>query len=253
MGNVLLVSCGDDDESFGARDDTFEDEVFIATFTGFGPAQGLQVFRQDGTQSEHFQGLEYFVSTGGVPEVNPPPGRTATNVVSMPRTVTNLAGNPVPASWVFAGAGVHLFSTPLGQFIWFEGTIASGCLFDPYFSLTSVVDFQANARDLRPRRSSRNPVGVVGTWLACDGLIPTGVVDPNGLLVGFGDIPPGNWAHNKANRVWGRLLAIPGVNGLPGDLDDRVLFTGGGQDPNNGGEPSFPSTELFIIPGTGCK
>lgn len=249
MGNALLINCGDDDDPFGVRDTTIPDEVLIATFTGFGPARGLQLFRQEGAQGEHIQGIEYIFNTGAS-EVAPfpPPGRSTANVVSMPRSITNLAGSQVTTSWIFAGAGVHLFTTPGGQGIWFDGTIASGCIFDPFYSLTAILDFQANARDLRPRRTNRNPVGIVGTWLACDGLIPTGD------LVGFGDIPPGSWSHNKANRVWCRLVAIPGVNGLAGDTDDRVLFIGGGRDVGFiGGEPSFPSTELFLIPGTGCK
>ena len=245
MGNAVLVCLGDDNAM-----DTFTtsiDEVFIATFTGFGPAQGFQLFRQEGSFNEHVQGIEAFEALGGEFEQAIPPGRTQTNIVTLPRSIPTLQGSDA-GSWVFAGGGILVYPDLNGIVLYTGGTIAAGCLFDPFYSITAVLDFDSSARDLRPgRRNSGNPVGINGTWLALDGFIPTTTLD------NFGDTPFGNFAVMKGEvRLNGKLISIAGQDGIDDTFDDRVLFTGGGTNfITGGGEPTFPSSEILLVPGTG--
>ncbi len=252
MGNTILICNGDDNEPVGARDTAWaEDEIYVATFTGFGPAQGLQFFKQGDPFFEHNQGVEAFEAEGGLPETGPcltEPclGRSQTNIVALPRRLQTVLGDTM-TTWVFTGGGVHLWIAT-GQIIYFGGTIASGVVFDPFYSLTAIRDFDSSARDLRPgRRASGNPVGVIGTWFAIDGLFPDTTID------GFGDTPLAEFAVMRAGeRAWTRITPIAGEDGIDDTVDDRVLFAGGGSDPfGPGGEPSFPSSEILLMPGTG--
>ena len=107
-----------------------------------------------------------------------------------------------------------------------------------------------SARDLTSTRQDSNPTGVLGTWLALDGGYPS--TD----RIGYGDTTfsytpgtQGKWPHNLAHRNYCRNISVAGEDGIFDTVDDRVLCSGGGQDPfNQGGEPSVPSTELIIIP-----
>ena len=51
-------------------------------------------------------------------------------------------------------------------------------------------------------------------------------------------------------RIYPKLVAIAGEDGIIGTPDDRVLIAGGGLDPIDGGEPSIPSSEIVVIPGS---
>jgi len=129
-----------------------------------------------------------------------------------------------------------------------QDPVTSGALFDPFYRLLPESAFNAqprpSARDLEPSRQDLNPTGVVGTWLALDGKYPS--TD----RIGFADTTfPGNWPRILAQRVYGRNLSVAGEDGIYDTIDDRVLISGGGQDPRDqGGEASQPSAELLIVP-----
>lgn len=255
MGNAILVCNGDDNGAFGGRTTTSPDEVYIATFSGFGPAQGLQLFRQNAPFNEHSQGIEAAINLSGgdlsappTSEVNPLlpiPCRSTTNIVVLPRRLQTISGSTT-SSWIFTGGGAYMVVSPTGgQIVYTDGSVAAGTLFDPFYSITSIVDFDSSSRDLRPgRRNSGNPVGIIGTWLALDGSIP------DNDDVGFADTAIGDFAELRSvNRLWSTLIAIAGQDGIDNTVDDRILFAGGGQSVNGpGGEPVFPSSEVLVMP-----
>jgi len=256
MGNVFLVAQGDDNAT-ACFNTMIQDEVFAATFTGFGPAFGLTMNRisypASATENGHLPGIEATVANGGpeIPMTNFNPGRTMAGMVALPRSVETRPGQFATSTWVYAGSGVHTWCTPAGLATYFDGTVAAGVIFDPLYRLIPAADFtqnpRPNARDLTATRDpTTNPMGIVGTYLALDGKLPT--TD----RIGFGDTlfpPAATWAIVIAHRVWVELIALAGEDGIHDSVDDRVLHVGGGQEPDgSGGEPSAPSSEVLIMP-----
>ncbi len=250
MGNAILITGGHDDDgpnSFRGRNS----EVLVATYSGFGPAQGLQFFNVNDLQTlSQVQGVEF--ELGAMDPLDFQVGRAMTNVVSLPRRLVTAPNVPDIGTWVFALAGVSFGSTgqrtDIGDEITeFEsaGVIRSGCVFDPFYNLRGASILGVSARDLDAERTLNNPLGIVGTWLTLDGEIPT--TD----LLFFASTPASNWARTTAGiRVLPKNIAIPGEDGIIDTPDDRILLSGGGVDPDTvGGEPTAPSTEVFLPPG----
>ncbi len=243
LGNVILVANGDND---GAANwmTNLEDEILVATYTGFGPSQGLQLFRQQSPNGGHIQGIEYAVSNGGVGEfapcVEPAPGRLGTEIMVTARRLET--GYLETAVYNLAGCGIALCPAPT---FFVGGSIAAGVLFDPFYSLEAVLDFETSARDLRIARiDPRNPTGVVGTWLLIDGDLP---VDD---ITNFGTTPPAELPALEVPHVWTQVLGLAGPDGVDNTADDRPLVIGGATSPNFG-DPAIPSAELLIQPGQG--
>jgi hypothetical protein len=261
MGNIILITHGDGDGTCPTT--PLVDEVLIANYTGFGPAQGLQFAAiSDRQTGSHGQGVEYLPPP-------PPPidprgfiGRSGTNPVLFPRRMRGITGQTTEQTWVATAAGVDIFPTPGGcVYNSSSPTMRSGCMFDPYYSLPAVaVGF--SPRDLASQRSDTNPLGVVGCWFTLDGSpnvpelsnfgIPVPGLTPQEFLRGFGDFrTPSRWARNvAATRIFCVNMRVAGEDGVIDTADDRLLLTGGGLDyAQTGGEPSAPSSELLVIPG----
>jgi hypothetical protein len=240
MGNVMLVTHGNTDGTCPVT--PLIDEVLVANYTGFGPAQGLQFFLVEDTQTfSHVQGIEYYAP----PDLDLTVGRCASNPVALPRRMATVPGVQGIETWVFALGGVYIFISPAGCVYAYgdHPTISSGCVFDPFFSLPAVT-LGLSTRDLTSSRSASNPTGVVGTWLSLDGGIPT--TD----LSMFQENVQGLAEANGMNRVFHRNIPVAGVDGILYTSDDRVLLAGGGVDyPGFGGEPTVPSAEIFLPPG----
>ena len=102
MGNLVLLSHGNTD-AFCPQ--TMPGGLLLAaTFTGFGPSQGLQLFAiTEEVFSSHSQGAEY---TGDPP--GSVIGRSATNPVSLPRALRTAGESTHVGTWVVAVAGVHV-------------------------------------------------------------------------------------------------------------------------------------------------
>ncbi|MCZ6793897.1 MAG: hypothetical protein O7J95_09835, partial [Planctomycetota bacterium] len=68
----------------------------------------------------------------------------------------------------------------------------------------------------------------------------------------FSTTPANRWGpHQGERRVFHQLIQLPGVDGIPNTFDDRLLLAGGGKSyPDNGGEPTSPSSEIFLPPGS---
>lgn len=242
MGNVVLVTHGNDD---AAPDCPQFDEVLSATYTGFGPSEGLHLFRvEDPRNGSHAQGGEYLPLERELPAVV---GRCATNPVALPRLMAGELGAPRVQTWVFAVAGVH---TRQGRHYYGDSlpeggspTIRAGCLFDPFFSV-AATQLGLSSRELSMTRTTLHPTGVVGAWLTLDGSIPT--VD----LTAYGSTQASGWARSRAERrVFCRNVQIAGEDGLFNTTDDRILLTGGGTSyPQTGGVPTIPSAEILLPP-----
>jgi hypothetical protein len=86
---------------------------------------------------------------------------------------------------------------------------------------------------------------VIGCWLTFDGQIPTTDIDV------FGTTATNRWARPVAGRrVWYKNIPVAGEDGILNSPDDRILLAGGGQDYGSaGGEPTSPSSEIFLPPG----
>jgi len=255
MGNVVLITHGDADAACPIT--PLVDELLVANYTGFGPAQGLQFAAiSDRQTGSHGQGVEYLPPP-------PPPidprgfiGRSGTNPVAFPRKMQNITGQTTEQTWVATAAGVDIFQVPGGcVYNSSSPTMRSGCMFDPYYSLPALaVGF--SPRDLTSQRSDTNPLGVIGCWFTLDGQIPVPGLEPSEFLNGFGDFrTPSRWARNVApTRIFCHNLRVAGEDGVIDTPDDRLLLTGGGLDyPQVGGEPSAPSAELLVIPGSNDK
>lgn len=251
LGNLVLVTGGNVDAFCPTT--VLQDILLMATFTGFGPAQGLQFFRiTDDTFLSHFQGGEY---------PPPPPlidpranvvARCATNPIPMPRGLLGIGNVDDIQTWVVSTGGVDIFPTPGGcAFNYDSPTMLAGCVFDPFFNLASTL-LGLSPRNLSSQRSQTNPLGIVGHWLTLDGAIPT--VD----LSVFGNTSPNRWGKRVTRqRAWGRNAPVAGQDGIINTPDDRLLLTGGGKDYGDpasvGGEPATPSSELLLLPGSNTK
>ncbi len=258
LGNLILVTHGDNNS--GCWTTPAVDELLSAVYTGFGPAQGLLFNKIPGDNADgedgHVQNVEWETNQQNLEPLPAAPiflrGRSMTNIVALPRTLESRTrpGQNVLSSWIFAGAGVAFTCAPppCTPCAYYDGTIAAGALFDPFYRLIPTADFNLSPipdpRDLEPTRNENiNPTGVIGCWLALDGKLPSHD------RIGFADVQPAIWAHNAVNRVYTALVAVAGEDGIIDTTDDRILFTGGGQDGLDfGGEASVPSCELAIIP-----
>jgi hypothetical protein len=236
MGNLVLIAHGNADQDCPAT--PAADELVSASFTGFGPAGGFQLFIvEDGGTGGHVQGMEHGQAAVA--------GRCATNPVAMVRRLRTRRGTAHEQTWVVAAGGMAI--SPREEECIHDGrsaTLAAGAVFDPHFSLPAALA-GLSPRDLRGSRTSKNPLGVVGTWLTLDGLVPAG------SLEGFGEhTPPARWARITAPaRIFGANLPVAGEDQILRTADDRLLLAGGGDDyALFGGEPAAPSSELLILP-----
>ncbi len=242
MGNAILITHGNSDEICPDSFFNQNDELFICTFTGFGPAQGLQFFNVEDLQTlSQVQGVE--------PPANAFPfdylvGRCQTNPVSLPRHMVTVPDRPDVTTWVFALGGTHIIPAPGCPHYPFE-PISTGCVFDPFFNLRAATILELSPRELRSDRTVNNPLGIIGTWLTLDGNIPT-----TDVISAFGNTALARWAQPRAAwRVYAKNIAIPGADGIINTTDDRILASGGGSDGRFiGGEPAAPSCEVLLPP-----
>ncbi len=245
MGNAILITGGFDGGSNTGTSQAAAntanmtaglDQVLIATYrSGAGPAQGLQFFEVvDSQYMPHSMNTEY-------QGVQPLFSRVANNTVSLPRPYDTSPGVPDRTTWVFSLAGIGTvggYSSP--------GVLA-GHVFDPFFSVRAALSFNMEPTDLSNERHSNplNFLGIVGTWLNIDGALSTSMDD-------FGTKPPSQWPTNRGvQRVFHKSIQLSGVDGVPNTDDDRILLAGGGVDIGYGGDPTIPSSEVLIVPGTG--
>jgi len=248
VGNMAFLTGGNADTACPVT--PFNDLLLVSTYTGFGPAGGIQFFRiVEDLNLSHLEGNEGF---NLIPPIFPV-ARCATDAIPLPRALQTAPSAGNLATWFFTSAGVNIFLTPQGLCVYDYASpnMLAGSVFDPYFSLPAT-DLGQSARDLRTLRTLTNPFGIIGCWLGMDGAIPT--IDRSL----YATTPPARWARRVgASRVWCAFTPVAGEDGIIHSPDDRVLMTGGGTDYgdpiNVGGEPTTPSAELVIMPGSLTK
>ncbi len=248
MGNAVLVTHGNG--GGGCPTTPLLDQIFLATYTpGAGPALGIRFFEsRDDQFLTHIQHMEYVDPLLG-PLRNVQIGRCATNPVALPRIIPPLVrGISASQTWVFSLAGCDIFPTPGGcVYNHSSAAMVAGCVFDPFYNLGVALRNGLPPRDLANARraNSQNFLGVVGAWFTMDSYIDE-------TLASWGSTAPTRWAENKGqNRAYTVCMPLGGVDGRVGSFDDRILLVGGGRDyASQGGEPTSPSAEIFLPPGS---
>ncbi len=256
MANALLVTHGNSDASCPTT--PLGDKIIIADYTpGAGPGGGIRFYE---VVEEQYFSLYQNTEYQGL--IIPPDGqrlgplgggrfmhqRCATNPVSMPRPLQTVLGVPDQSIWVYSLAGVDIFPTPAGCAYNSTSTyMLAGGVFEPFYNLRQALNNGIDPLDLVNERRvhPQNYLGILGFWFTIDGQLSKSLAD-------IGTTPENRWPTNAGrSRVYGICSPIGGVDGVVGTFDDRILLFGGGQAyASDGGEPTSPSTEVFLQPGS---
>ncbi len=192
-----------------------------------------------------------------------PISRVHTQAVRLLRRVVTPRG-AMDLGMIFTGGGGH-FSVAAGAQVevYDASTTASGEYFDPNYTLFNAFLLPPrNPYDLTTMRAywhvkyfvplpapddpgrHPNPAGIDGAWLAVDDLVPGADFDGYRL---FGQAA--GVRSMEKGRAWHTMSVIPGAGGIVGDVDDCVLFAGGGDSVlSYGGLPVIPSAIIFVPP-----
>ncbi len=262
MGNVVLIFGGDNDDAGcpegGAAtggNSTDASELLVATYTGFGPANGVRFSRQSGGDS-FTHGSE--VKAAGLPLCPESYNRSKTAGVLLDMSRSYDGQNFVTSAVICVGGhdatleinGQCTTTTTSLAFLNSPPCAANQVwgyhFFDPFFN----VESQNEPWDWRDNETPLNPLGIRGTWLGFDSAIPSETLD------GYGGPLPEQaivLPHLKAGRLMHTLSRIPGEDGLIGTLDDRVVVIGGTGSyiPTFGDDALSVSCEIFLPPDAG--
>lgn len=262
MGNVVLIFGGDNDNAGcpeGAAatggNSTDASELLVATYTGFGPANGARFFRQTGGDS-FTHGSE--VKTAGLPNCPESYNRSKTAGVLLDMIRTYDGQNFITSAVVCVGGhdatleitGECTTTTTSLAFLNSPPCVANQVwgyhFFDPFFN----VESENEPWNWRGNETTQNPLGIRGTWLGFDSVVPSETVD------GFGGPLPEDTVllpRLKAGRLMHTLSRIPGEDGLIGTLDDRVVAIGGTGSyiPTFGDDALSTSCEIYLPPDAG--
>lgn len=237
MSNVVLLKNGDDDygnAAFNIPTSVAQSELIFATFTGLGPAAGV----------------EFFVSTPPAARQNDELyrlgschfGRTQAPAVLLPTLRSRSDGGSYLGGWALTAGGARMFDG--GGFmdqnlsrVCSDGDIRTVDYFDPFYDPDNVAGL---VNDLTLNRSDLNPTGVTGAYLKSDEAVPrTSLSDYAQSLQLSGTLPEGTVLHTMSQ--------IPGEDGFLNTPDDRVAIIGGGDSwLSTGGEPVAISCSIFV-------
>ena len=257
MGNALLFTHGNAD--VGCPITLLGDKVVIADYTpGAGPANGLQLFEiRDEQFVSLFQNGEYVGHNippqgprimGGGGRLDSVHQRCATNIVTLPRPLATSPGVDDQVTWAFSLMGVDIFPVPGGCVYNSDSPyMLTAGVFDPFFNLRQAVTNGIDPRNLTTQRrvAPENYLGILGYWFTLDGELTANLED-------IGTTPLSRWPQNNGrSRIYPVIAPVAGVDGRIGSFDDRLLIIGGGDSYTaNGGEPTAPSSEIFLPPGS---
>jgi len=258
MANAVYIIGGDSDETCpdgapsvgeGTADHS---ELVIATFTGFGPGNGVrfsvvpQAFLTacfpPVTSSVFGNGHEIALGCCSG-EFNR--SRTGALLMEMSRSYD---GQPFITSVVVAGGGIDVtrrqtcFTTIVG---FCNDEIRGFQFFDPFYDIFHAIDTGEAPWNWTDNGSNVNPLGLRGTTLMYDADIPSETVD--GMYDGTPTV-----SMDQA-RVMHTLTRIPGEDGLINTLDDRIVAIGGTNQywPILGDDALSLSCEIFLPPDAG--
>jgi hypothetical protein len=266
LANAVFVVGGDSDEGCpdgpsteGTADDA---DLIIATFTGFGPANGA---RFTSIPPGIVVGVSSFTHCAetvawGVLNMIPCPtlNRSRTGAVLMDMVRTYDGQNHI-VSVVVSGGGSDQTDTPGGcaqNAVGFCAEELKGFqFFDPFYDIGQIPDLiddpdADGVPDLFPwafesNETVLNPLGLRGCILNYDTTIPSETI------AGFADTPV-TVAMGQA-RLMHTLSRVAGEDGLIGNIDDRVVAIGGTgvYGPLYGAEALSISCEIFLPPDAG--
>ena len=239
MTNLLMVANGDNDDpacptSAGAND------LVVATFTGFGPSDGLTFTVFTGTP-----GLTNNIENILVDPMNCAPwGRSEADWV-MVNTRRTYNGQTITSGVGLSAGGGFDFPTPGGCAETMTGNCNNGLvgvtIYDPFYNFQNDPPW-----DPTPFANPiTHPTGLFGTFINVDTTYADDTLDGYGA----GLDPMISLAQPKCLHT---LSVIPGEDGLLNTVDDRVVSIGGGVSyfPNYGDEPATISCEVILLPGT---
>lgn len=240
MTNLMMIANGDNDDpacptSAGAND------LVVATFTGFGPSDGLTFTVFTGTP-----GLTNNIENILVDPMNCAPwGRSEADWV-MVNTRRTYNGQTITSGVGLSAGGGFDFPPPAGGCV---ETMTGNCnnglvgvtIYDPFYNFQNDPPW-----DPTPFANPiTHPTGLFGSFINVDTTYADDTLDGYGA----GLDPMISLAQPKCLHT---LSVIPGEDGLLNTVDDRVVSIGGGVSyfPNYGDEPATISCEVILLPGT---
>jgi hypothetical protein len=263
MANTVLILGGDTDENCPdgtpgiGEGNADRAELVIATFTGFGPGNGIRfaVMPQEilanpnclagGIASVFAAGSERVLGCCGF-EFNR--SRTGAVLMDMVRTFD---GQTFITSVVACGGGSDQTPVPGGCAVDTiglcpEGEIRGFDFYDPFYDAFHAATTGEAPWDWADNATATNPLGIRGAVLAYDAEIPsedlTGYALDNNPTVSM-----------NQGRAMHTVSRIPGEDGLLGTLDDRIAMIGGSAIywPTFGDDALNISCEIFLPPNAG--
>ncbi len=268
VSNVAIFMNGDQSNAQCA-DSQVQSELVMCTYTGFGPASGIQFFEQEPP-----------LAVNSIESVIADPmncgfiGRTFTDS-EMAVTIRVYDGVQHVTNWAITGGGLGVITPPTGCFQTLFGVCGAQVVrgfeyFDPFWDhldqgdldgdgvngeflafLDLAIDDIPPPWDTTRNRSLLNPTGITGSWLQSDNLVPdnqpldplyfpTGVEGYADELVLSGLL--------RRERMGHTLTKVPGEDGVRNTPDDRLLVVGGGSSYYGtwGDEPVSVGSELYL-------
>ncbi len=262
VANVALF-IGGDNSGANCAFSNVQSEVIVCTFSGFGPAAGIQFFEENAPMAVN--SLESVVAD---PMNCTVIGRTYSDT-EMAVTVRTYDGVQHVTNWAVTGGGIGVVPTPTGCY---QSLIGAGLpcqaevvrgfeYYDPFWDPLDrgdldgdgvieefLVNLDLPPEDIPPpwsqsrNRTPLNPTGITGTWLQSDSLVPDNQEDS-----GYGDelLLTGLL---RRERMGHTLNKVPGEDGVLHTPDDRLLVVGGGVEFYGtwGGEPVSVGSEIYL-------
>ena len=238
LSNILLMSCGDDDNPACPGGGVIGSELLIATFSGFGPSNGVSF-----NLIALFPLINSFELITFDPMNCAPFARSEADLVPvMTRRTYN--GVITETTVGITAGGSYMLQTPTGCVEITQGLCANEIqgvtIFDRFYQgeLDPPWDQSSQINPLT------HPTGVVGSFLNIDGETADDTLD------GFAE---GSFLIELAQgKMLHTLNVVPGEDGVMNTVDDRVVAIGGGLSyfPNYGDEPANISCEVILLPGT---
>jgi len=269
VSNAVLLLGGDSDyfscpegSVAGGGLSTDNSDLIVATYSGFGPANGAQFVRVDTAPQDNW-------TIDAAAFCWPPPilinfNRSYADYVML--DMRRVADNQLYNGSVIVAAGGQdqSFAMPCAA------QIDNSCMnliegftfFDPFFhpgifqdDLDGDGEPEVFPWQFEDFGTNLNPLGLAGCWLIYDEDIPTGQD-----LTGFLDPDPnvtGETVSLNQARVYHTMTRIPGEDGLLGTLDDRIAVIGGTNEYWPGGtglgdDALANSCEIFVPPDAGA-
>ncbi|MGE4618763.1 MAG: hypothetical protein AAEJ04_03025, partial [Planctomycetota bacterium] len=237
MTNLLLIANGDNDDA-ACPTGGGQNDMLVATFTGFGPSNGLTFTLFGGGALQNNIELIVFdpMNCAGF-------SRSEADFV-MVQTRRTYNGETITTGVGLTAGGSFMIPTPNGCVELTQGVCANEIvgvtIYDPFYFAGNDPPWDQTG-NINP---ITHPTGIAGTFINVDGIIADDILD------GFAE---GTFLIQLAQaKMLHTLNVVPGEDGVMNTVDDRVVSIGGGTSyfPNYGDEPTTLSCDVIMLPGT---